>query len=207
MRNAILMPDVSSQHSEKRSADDSGENPEKSLIQRLQKQDPNAFQELVDLHGDSIRNLVGRLMAFDPELEDVFQNTLIQIWRNIGTFRNQSSLRTWMTRIAIMQCRNHQRSVRRWMRRLQDQWNRNVTKAAESTFAKDHDDPRWELIQTAMKQLPYRDREILVLVYLQGNTIQELAATLNEKPNTLEVRLHRAKKRLKQSIATGKAQS
>ena len=69
------------------------------------------------------------------------------------------------------------------------------------------EDPRWELIQAAMKQLPYRDREILVLVYLQGNTIQELTHTMNEKTNTLEVRLHRAKKFLKQTIEKASAKS
>ena len=64
------------------------------------------------------------------------------------------------------------------------------------------EDPRWEMIQMAMQQLPYREREILVLVYLQGNTVQELAGVMNKKTNTLEVRLHRAKKALKRTIET-----
>lgn len=173
---------------------------EASLIARLKRQDSNAFQELIDLHGDSIRNLIGRLMAFDPEMEDVFQTTLIQVWRKIGSFKNQSSLKTWITRIAIMQSRNHQRSVRRWIRKLEKKWKMESARTEDSFGRHRAEDPRWELMQTAMKQLPYRDREILVLVYLQGNTVQELAKTMNEKTNTLEVRLHRAKKLLKQKI-------
>ena len=69
------------------------------------------------------------------------------------------------------------------------------------------EDPRWDSIQSAMKTLDYRDREILVLVYLQGSTVKELAQTMNEKTNTLEVRLHRAKKRLKQTIADASKKS
>ena len=77
-----------------------GQDHEASLIARLKRQDSSAFQDLIDLHGDSIRNLIGRLMAFDPEMEDVLQNTMIQVWRKIGSFRNESSLKTWITRIA-----------------------------------------------------------------------------------------------------------
>lgn len=201
------MPNVSSLHSKTSSNDAVVFDREASLIERLQRRDPSAIQDLIDLHGDAIRKLVGRLMAFDPEMEDVIQNTLVQVWRNIGSFRSQSSLKTWITRIAIMQCRNQQRSVRRWMSRLHDRWKLDATKSSESQFAKPRDDPRWELIQAAMQQLPYRDREILVLVYLEGNSVQELAGTMNEKTNTLEVRLHRAKKLLKQTIERGIAPS
>ena len=146
-------------------------------------------------------------MAFDAEMEDVLQNTMVQVWRKIGSFRNQSSLKTWITRIAITQSRNHQRSVRRWIRRLQDRWKMENPGKRESGIIEGQEDPRWELIQASMKQLPYRDREILVLVYLQGNTIQELALAMNEKTNTLEVRLHRAKKLLKQTIEKASAES
>lgn len=201
------MPEVSSLLSNNRSEDALDQDHEASLIERLKRQDSNAFQELIDLHGDSIRNLIGRLMAFDPEMEDVIQNTLIQIWRKIGSFRNESSLKTWITRIAIMQTRNQQRSVRRWMRRLQDRWKMEKPKKQDLGIIARQEDPRWELIQAAMMQLPYRDREILVLVFLQDNTVQELARTMNEKTNTLEVRLHRAKKFLKQTIEKASAKS
>lgn len=200
------MPNVSSLHSKTRPEDVEVDR-EASLVERLQSRDPSATQDLIDLHGEVIRKLVGRLMAFDPEMEDVIQNTLVQVWRNIGSFRNQSSLKTWIMRIAMMQCRNQQRSVRRWMRRLHDRWKLDSTQSGNAQFANNRDDPRWELIQAAMQQLPYRDREILVLVYLEGNSVQELSGTMNEKTNTLEVRLHRAKKLLKQTIERGIAPS
>lgn len=180
---------------------------EASLIERLKREDSNAFQDVINLHGDSIYNLVGRLMAFDPEMDDVIQNTWIQVWRKMDSFRNESSLKTWITRIAILQTRNQQRSVNRWVRRLQDRWRMESTDGNAKSQSECNEDPRWELLQTAMKLLPYRDREILVLVYLQGNTVQELALTLNEKTNTLEVRLHRAKKLLKQTIERADAKT
>ena len=198
------MPEVTSLQSENKLKNALSPDLEASLIERLRQEDSSAFQDLIHLYGDSVHNLVGRLMAFDPEMEDVIQNTWIQVWRKIASFRNESSLKTWITRIAIMQTRNQQRSVQRWMRRLQDRWT-NQYPALH--LNERNEDPRWELVQAAMQKLPYRDREILVLVYLQGNTVQELALNLNEKPNTLEVRLHRAKKLLKQKIERGNAKT
>ncbi len=199
------MPEVTSLHSKNKSKIALSPDLEASLIERLKRQDSNAFQDLINLHGDSIHNLVGRLMAFDPEMEDAIQNTWIQVWRKIATFRNESSLKTWITRIAILQTRNQQRSVNRWMRRVQDRWQTESPDGNAKPLGERNEDPRWDLVQAAMKQLPYRDREILVLVYLQGNTVQEIARTLNEKANTLEVRLHRAKKLLKKMIEGAKA--
>ncbi len=173
---------------------------EASLIQRVKCKDSSAFQDLINLHGDSIHNLVGRLMAFDPEMEDVVQNTWIQVWRKIDSFRNESSLKTWISRIAILQTRNQQRSVPRWVRRIQDRWRTESTDGNAKSHRERNEDPRWELVQAAMKQLPYRDREILVLIYLQGHTVQELALNLNEKTNTLDVRLHRAKNKSRTSL-------
>ncbi len=170
------------------------------LVERLKKRDAGAFQELIDLHGEALRTLIGRLMAFDPEMEDVLQNTFVQVWRKIPSFRSQSSIRTWITRIAINQTRNHQRSVRRWLRHFQDRFTLETTEKEHQCATESNQDPRWDSIQLAMKKLPYRDREILVLVYLEEKSILEIADAMNEKKNTLEVRLHRAKKLLKQTI-------
>ncbi len=199
------MPEMTSLQSKNKSTNALSPDRDASLIERLKNQDSSAFQDLINLHGDSIHNLVGRLMAFDPEMEDVIQNTWIQVWRKIASFRNESSLKTWIARIAILQTRNQQRSIQRWVRRLKDRWQ-NQNPALHSIPLMDrNEDPRWDLVHVAMKQLPHRDREILVLVYLQGNSVQELALTLNEKSNTLEVRLHRAKKLLKQLIERANA--
>ena len=94
------MPEVTSLHSKKRSESDLDPDHEARLIKGLKRQDADAFQDLINLHGDSIRNLVGRFMAFEQELDDVIQNTLVQVWRKIGSFRNESFLQTWIIRIA-----------------------------------------------------------------------------------------------------------
>ena len=80
------MPEVTSLHSKKRSESDLDPDHEARLIKGLKRQDADAFRSLINLHGDSIRNLVGRFMAFEQELDDVIQNTLVQVWRKIGSF-------------------------------------------------------------------------------------------------------------------------
>ena len=137
-------------------ASDSCPDDELLLVERLKKRDAGAFQELIDLHGETLRTLIGRLMAFDPEMEDVLQNTFVQVWRKIPSFRSQSSIRTWITRIAINQTRNHQRSVRRWLRHFQDRFTLETTEKEHPCMVESTQDPRWDSILLAMKKLPYR---------------------------------------------------
>ena len=171
------------------------------LIARLQQKDEQAFQMLIDSHGHAIRRLVNRLTAFDSESEDVLQQVWLVVWRKAKSFRHECSFRTWITRIAIRQARNHHRALTRWWNRAERFWARGShCSLFESAFSLE-DDPRWNAIQRAMAKLNFADREILVLIYLQEQSIAELVVSMQTKPNTLEVRLHRAKQKLKQIIA------
>ena len=170
---------------------------ERQLISKIIQKDEQAFQQLMDLHIGAIRKLVDRLMAFDVEAEDVVQHVFLTVWRKAATFRGDCALRTWLTRIAIRQTRNQQRSVTRWWKRAERLWSVSLHGSKFTHANTDENDPRWEHVQMAMKKLSHSDREILVWIYLENQTIADLASLTNEKMNTLEVRLHRAKQRLK----------
>ncbi|MEQ1826477.1 MAG: RNA polymerase sigma factor [Pirellula sp.] len=171
------------------------------LISRLRERDEAALQLLMDEHGDWIYRLVVRLLAFESESDDVVQRVWLSVWRNAASFRNESSIRTWLFQITVRHTRNHQRSISRWWRRIEGLWEQRAsTSNSQTSPTPGFPDPRWETIQNAMAQLKHQDRELLVLVYVQGHSVMELAEMLQEKKNMLEVRLHRAKQRLKQEI-------
>lgn len=172
-------------------------------IEQLRAKNEIAFQEFIDAHTPHLLKLVSRLMAFSPEVDDVMQLTFLNVWRKIDSFRGESTLKTWVSQIAIYQARNHQRSLRRWLQRS-EQWlhNRDHSKGTSNTHpnAPEPSDDRWNQIQSAMTSLTYRDRELIVLHFLQDYSVREIASMQNVRDNTIEVRLHRAKSRLKQLI-------
>lgn len=165
---------------------------DQDLIQRIQGGDEGAFQEFIDLYAVWLKQLVIRLLAYDSDSEDVLQMILVTVWQKAGTFRGDSSLKTWLYKIATRHCRNHQRAVSRWWRRIEKLWEHQNEDAHAEIL-----DERWEQIQHAMTSLKHADREILVLVFFEGYSVRELSKLLDEKLNTLEVRLHRAKERLR----------
>lgn len=164
------------------------------LMARIAIDEPGALQALMDLHGDSIRQSIGHLTAWSTDTDDLFQETMVRVWRNAKSYRGESPLRPWMVRIAARVCHNHARSGQRWLRMLKRFWDAQHGKT--SIDATNRDD-RWEQLQTAMHQLAYSDREILVLYHLEQWSTEMLMHHFQITSEAVYVRIHRARQRLR----------
>ena len=76
-----------------------------------------AYELLVARYQQPVHNLVYRLMADPGDAYDVVQEVFLKVFRNIGTFRGQSSLKTWIYRIAVNEVHNYRRWIFRHKRR------------------------------------------------------------------------------------------
>jgi RNA polymerase sigma-70 factor (ECF subfamily) len=97
--------------------------------------------------------------------------------------------------ITINQCRARRRRAVLRMTWLRDLWSRRgqpTRHAAEETS---------EQVRAAVAELPPRDREVIVLFYLEELSVAQVAQLLGVKHNAVEVRLHRARQRLKTRLA------
>ncbi|HEX7162800.1 MAG TPA: sigma-70 family RNA polymerase sigma factor [Trebonia sp.] len=74
------------------------------LIARARAGDDNAFRELVGVHSHELQVHCYRILGSLQDAEDALQETLVSAWRNLGDFRQQSSLRTWLYQIATNWC-------------------------------------------------------------------------------------------------------
>src|SRR5260370_3103341 len=74
------------------------------LIARARAGDDNAFRELVGVHSHELQVHCYRILGSLQDAEDALQETLVSAWRNLGDFRQQSSLRTWLHQIATTRC-------------------------------------------------------------------------------------------------------
>ena len=86
---------------------------EAQFVERLRAGETAAFDTLVDEKSGEIYALLFRLMEDPEEARDLTQETFLQAFRSVKSFRGDSSLKTWIYRIAINQARNR----RRWWRR------------------------------------------------------------------------------------------
>ena len=173
---------------------------ERQLMIRLQNGDETAMCELLDRYGDMLARLVGRLTAWHADREDILQDVLLSVWQKSGTYRGDGALEGWLKRLAVNRCRNHFRSTSS-VKRLLERFATlvNPSQETESQHAVYAEEPDCRL-NIALSKLNESDRTALVLFYLEETPGHDVARMLKVSPETLHVRLHRARRKLKQII-------
>ena len=85
---------------------------DEELVQRVQKGDPAAFDEIVERHKGAVFRAALAALRNREDAEDVTQETFITAYRKLDTFRGESQLRTWLSRIAWNRSMDHRRRGR-----------------------------------------------------------------------------------------------
>jgi len=160
-----------------------------ALVRRFQAGDVRAFDAIVEAHFEAIGKLAVRLLGWRGDVQDVLQETFLVAYERLPQFEGRSQLRTWLAAIAIHVAR---RSLRRRRFRF---WETAPEIAIESDCSLERDE-RAEQLRRAISRLGDSLREVIVLHYLEGKSIAETAEILGLRVNTVEVRLHRARKLL-----------
>jgi RNA polymerase sigma-70 factor (ECF subfamily) len=180
---------------------------ERSLIAQAAAGNHAAFDQLVTVHQDRIARLVHRLLGWTSDVDDVVQDVFVDALRNLRRFGGRSSILTWLTRLTINRCRTHQRQ--RWLRHFLPltvgEGRGGRPPGATGSASADPADPiitheTIHQVHAAIRQLPHRDREIVVLRYLEELSIEEITKALNLSRSAVDVRLTRARQRLEKIL-------
>ncbi len=156
--------------------------------------DAAAFARLVTDHQDHVARLAYRLLGWSGEIEDVVQDVFLAVWTHRARFRGECRLSTWLAVLTVSQCRKRHRL--RWLRLF-----RQPTSEAESDSSEDcHDEDATAAVRDAVRRLPTAYREVVVLRYLEELPVDRVAEILGLRPNTVTVRLMRARRRLKEKL-------
>ena len=118
--------------------------------------------------------------------EDAFQETFVKAWRQFSSFRGESSVKTWLSHIAVNTCRDMLRSG--WFRMLRR--SRNVEDL--QGLAAPEDAPGGEL--------PGKYREVVVLYYYENMKLKEIAQLLRLPVSSVSTRLRRARTQLEKML-------
>jgi RNA polymerase sigma-70 factor, ECF subfamily len=156
-----------------------------------------SFERLVADEQVYIARLVHRLLGYRDDVDDIVQDVFTAALVAWPKFRGESSARTWLSRIAINRCRRHyrQRMLGQGLfERIRRRW---FFPALNELPANCEADDANEVVRCALAALGPRDREVLVLHYLQELALSEVAGLIGISRNAVEVRLSRARKRLK----------
>jgi RNA polymerase sigma-70 factor (ECF subfamily) len=183
---------------ERFTAERSTEFSETELITRAQRGERSAFSELVCLHADGVRNVIYRMCSDAQVAEDAAQETFIQAWTHLRSYRPGTSLRNWLYRIAVNTATDLLRKEKRILpNALEDLQLQDPQLGPEALF---FEEERSALIQKAILSLPEASRAVLVLREYEGMSYHEIADALDIPIGTVMSRLNYARKTLKEKL-------
>ena len=171
---------------------------EAELVTRAQNGDRNAFSELVCIHAQGVMNVVYRMCGNMHVAEDAAQETFIQAWLRLPSYRQKSSLRNWLYRIAVNTAIDMLRKEKRILpNAVEDLHLMDAQAGPEAMFIGGE---QTELVQGAISTLPDASRAVLVLREYEGLSYKEIADTLDIPVGTVMSRLNYARKLLKEKL-------
>jgi RNA polymerase sigma-70 factor (ECF subfamily) len=199
MRRAIAYNDLT------RAADVSAR--ESLFVLRLKANEDAAYDELVRTYNASIFHVAYRMLGDTAEASDVVQEIFIKVFRNIGGFKGEAALKTWIFRIALSEILNRHRW---WKSRhrsstvsLDDQPNGHEYCVPDSGPTPEEileSKEREGAIQEALGKLSSEHRSIIVLRDIEGFSYTEIAEVLGISMGTVKSRLARGREDLKKSL-------
>jgi len=153
--------------------------------------------------------LATNLLGDREEALDLSQEVFLRVFRTIHRFRGQSSLRTWIYRIAVNQARNRHRFWRRRHRNDQVPFDLHVAAHGEFTSRLGEGPDRLleqkelgERLQQALDRLPFDQRTAIVLREIDGLSYDDIAFSLGVAIGTVKSRLTRARQALRSDLRT-----
>jgi len=184
-----------------------------TLVQRFNAGDETAFVEIMNRYNGKIFSIALGLLRNRADAEEIAQDTFIRAHRGLARFRGDSSLATWLHRIAVNLARN-----RYWYffrRRRQDSLSLDhaIGEDADGTFADliaaDTPDPAQQnvrdefasLVSICMERLDKKHREILTLRNVLNLPYEEIARNLHINVGTVKSRIARARENLRTLLA------
>jgi uncharacterized protein len=151
--------------------------------------DPAAFAALVERNRDRIEAVVERMVGGDAE--DVVQEALLRAYLGLSQLRDPARFDAWLCGIAVNLAKMRLR--RRALER------RLVAEPGPGGGFEERE--LLELVRDAVNVLPARQRDVVLMHYIDGLSCDEIAALLGSSPGAVRVRLHRARRQLRQQLA------
>ncbi len=160
--------------------------------------EPNRLlEEWAASYGDELLRMCFLYLKDYHLAEDAVQETFLKAAQSYSAFRQESSAKTWLTRIAINCCKNIMRT--RWFKSCRNSLEEETAPDAPACLEAEQLLER-SVVSGAISRLSPKDRELILLYYYQELDAREIASILGKKENTILKRLSRARARLKEQL-------
>lgn len=185
---------------------------ERQLVERVLDGDRDAFLELIEQYERLVKHVVFRMVDDERDREELCQDVFVKVHRYLDSFRFESKLSTWIARIARNTCLNHLKKkdlllyadhapspddkaepdMREAMARVPS-GDEGPSEHAEDREVRDY-------IHEEIQKLPEHYRTALTLYHLEGMSVKQVAAIMDNPTGTVKSHLYRAREKLKDRL-------
>jgi RNA polymerase sigma-70 factor (ECF subfamily) len=177
---------------------------DEEIIGRVRGGETRMFGELVQRYQDPVFGMALRFVGGRGDAEDIAQEAFLRVYRGLEAFKGESKFSTWLYRITFNLCADWLRRNRRAGRRAAA-----IEEAAEVADGRVNleegvlESESRDRLRSALDGLDERYRSVVVLLYYQKMSYEQISAVLDLPVKTVETRLYRARKLLRERLESG----
>ena len=178
---------------------------DEKLVELAVRSEPEAFGEIVKRWERKIFALCFGMLGREDDARDAAQEAFVAAYKNLGNFRGDAKVSSWLHRIAVNQCLTIKRRARTRAEEFLDDENHGedrvfVAAAAHSPSNRTEEAERNVLVRQAVGSLPVDLRQVVVMKEFEDMTFQEISDTLEIPLSTVKSRLYTALKQLRSKL-------
>lgn len=175
------------------------------LVSKIKKGDMTAFDKLVEEYNKRVINIAYSLLSDREDALDAAQEVFVKVYKNIGSFRGESTVSTWIYRITKNVCTDILRKRRAAVISLdnEDDESPRLEIADESTSPEQvaERNEKIAIVRKAIATLDENQRTLVTLYDINGLSYEEISAILKCPLGTVKSRLYRARESLRKILS------
>ena len=181
---------------------------DRQLVERAQRGDKQAFEQLVSKYQRKLARLLARFIRDQAEVEDVAQEAFIKAYRALPSFRGDSAFYTWLYRIGINTAKNYLVAMGRRAPTATEFDSEEAEGFEDGEYLRDINTPESVLmsneiartVNDTMEQLPEELRNAITLREIEGLSYEDIATIMNCPIGTVRSRIFRAREAIAEKL-------
>ena len=169
-------------------------NPDILLFEKVQSRDSRAFDQLMREYSAELHHFILRIVSNSEDAQDILQDTFVRVWEKSHQFKGNSSVKTWIFRIAINLSYTHLKRRKRWGFSILDE-----IKSLVSGSDPVAETEKWyyaTLLEKSLTTLTPRQHAVVVARIYKDLPFAQIAEAVGCSENSAKVHFHEGKKRI-----------